>query len=487
MAVCYLAAMYAAIRAAMTGVIAEERRPGEPGNAVRRPVLRGWRAVQGIDRDGSSDGRAVRPGFIFDSWRQQWAARRGLYAGLAATTWIVVGLLLAQGPRAAVVGFSSGVSPWTYLLNQAQMITDYLRLAFWPDALVAFYGWPAPVTIAGVAPYLALIGSLIAATVAAWRWRPALAFLGAWFFVTLAPASSIVPVSTEVGAERRMYLPLMAVAILAAVAIDRAARWIASRADPSKRRVIRIAALATVLGAAALLASVTVARNREYESPLTLARTIVDRRPNAVAQHMLGEELALAGRPDDALPHLRAAVAGGNSRARYLLGQILATREQHGEAIEQLRGVRRHVQPAASSGAAMARAADHRRGARALSDGRGRSACAASGIGQKNRRADSRPACPSHIGAQGLLGDAMFARQQWGAALEHYAQYLARQPADTRAVINYGIAQVAVGRLDGAVEAFRRAADLDPANARARELLAMAEQDRSLRLNGSSK
>ena len=36
--------------------------------------------------------------------------------------------------------------------------------------------------------------------------RPHVGFLGAWCFITLAPTSSIVPIATEVGAERRMYL-----------------------------------------------------------------------------------------------------------------------------------------------------------------------------------------------------------------------------------------------------------------------------------------
>ena len=35
------------------------------------------------------------------------------------------------------------------------------------------------------------------------------------FFLTLAPTSSIVPIATEVGAERRMYLPLAALSVLA--------------------------------------------------------------------------------------------------------------------------------------------------------------------------------------------------------------------------------------------------------------------------------
>jgi tetratricopeptide (TPR) repeat protein len=471
MAVCYLAAMYAANRAA------ESRRRHRweafavlscaAGALCKESIVTAPVMIALFDRV-----------FIFESWRQQWAARKGLYAGLAAATWIVVGLLLAQGPRAAVVGFSSGVSPWVYLLNQAEMITHYLRLALWPDTLVAFYGWPVPVTLAAAAPYLAVIAGLIAATAAAWRWWPALAFLGAWFFVTLAPASSIVPVSTEVGAERRMYLPLIAVAILAAVAVERAAQWMAPGADLSKRRVTRSAALAAVLGVAALLASVTIARNREYESPLTLARTIVERRPTAVASHMLGEELLGVGRHDEAVPHLRAAVAGGNSRARYLLGRILASQEKHGEAIEQLQAFVNTYQPARPLVPKWLEAPIIDVVPARFLLGR------AFGLRGEWDRAEEQARLildlvPSHIGAQGLLGDVMFARQEWEAALAHYGTYLARQPSDTRALINYGVAHVGVGRLDGAVAAFRRAADLDPGNARARELLAMAEQDRA--------
>ena len=52
---------------------------------------------------------------------------------------------------------------------------------------------------------------------------PRLGFLGVWFFLTLAPTSSILPIATEVGAERRMYLPLMALVALAVVGLSRRA------------------------------------------------------------------------------------------------------------------------------------------------------------------------------------------------------------------------------------------------------------------------
>ena len=154
--------------------------------------------------------------YLFDSLRQAFRTRKRLYLGLAAT-WLVLAALNWSGPRAAVGGFSTGVSAWTYLLNQTVMITHYLRLAIWPRSLVVFYGWPLPLTLGDVWPYALFIGVLLIATVVAMKRWPMLGFLGVWFFVTLAPTSSIVPIATEVGAERRMYLPLLAVVALAVV------------------------------------------------------------------------------------------------------------------------------------------------------------------------------------------------------------------------------------------------------------------------------
>src|ERR1700682_3104801 len=97
------------------------------------------------------------------------------------------------------------------------MITRYLRLAIWPRSLVVFYGWPLPLTLGDVMPAALLIVFLLIATAVAMRRQPMLGFLGVWFFVTLAPTSSIIPIATEVGAERRMYLPLLSVIALVVV------------------------------------------------------------------------------------------------------------------------------------------------------------------------------------------------------------------------------------------------------------------------------
>ena len=97
------------------------------------------------------------------------------------------------------------------------MIARDLWLAVWPRGLVANYGWPRPLTLADVWPHALFLLALLSATIVHCVGFPPIGFLAAWFFMTLAPTSSIVPIATEVGAERRMYLPLIPLVVLAVV------------------------------------------------------------------------------------------------------------------------------------------------------------------------------------------------------------------------------------------------------------------------------
>jgi hypothetical protein len=171
--------------------------------------------------------------FVFGSLKEAFARRWRLYAGLAAT-WVILGLLLLGGARIHSAGFSAGVGVWTYLLNQTVMIVRYLYLAIWPWSLVSNYGWPAPLTLADVLPQAVAVFALLAVTVVAmFRWPP-LGFAGCSLFLTLAPTSSVVPIATEVGAERRMYLPL--VSLIALVVVGGAAVWDLATADRGTSR-----------------------------------------------------------------------------------------------------------------------------------------------------------------------------------------------------------------------------------------------------------
>ena len=59
----------------------------------------------------------------------------------------------------ARAGFASGVSPWTYLLDQAPLIVHYLRLAVWPTGLLFDYGEPTARTLGEVWPSAAAVSS----------------------------------------------------------------------------------------------------------------------------------------------------------------------------------------------------------------------------------------------------------------------------------------------------------------------------------------
>ena len=229
--------------------------------------------------------------------------RPGLYAGLAAT-WILLAVLNADGPRFRSAGFTTGISPWTYGLNQAVMISTYLKLSIWPNPLVLDYGRTQPIAWTTALPYGVLVVALLGLVGAAWiQGRRDLAYLGAWFFLTLGPSSSFVPIATEVGAERRMHLALAAV-IAARVFGARAAagRW---PADSWIRRTgVAVAAITIVAG---VLVAQTRARNREYLNPVGLWQGVLAHRPHGRAHHNLAIALLAAGRTDEAMAHYSEA------------------------------------------------------------------------------------------------------------------------------------------------------------------------------------
>jgi tetratricopeptide (TPR) repeat protein len=394
--------------------------------------------------------------FEFDSLRQAIQTRWRLYAALAAT-WVELGAFMLGRPR-STVGASSGIDVWNYLLNQFVMVVQYLRLTLWPGALVLDYGLPRAVTVRDVVPHVAVVGSLLLATaVALVRW-PRVGFLCAAFFLTLAPTTSIVPIASEVGAERRMYLPLAAFAVLVVLAGRCAWNRLAAPAGKPSRSVVLVGA--TV--AAALLAALatrTVYRNAEYASPLALWRTAVERRPNGRARAQLASELIAADDHDEAMIQLREAVRDYPG-ARFALGTELYFEGKLDEALAQLQ--RLTAEPQYGN----VIPAEELIGRILVSQQKLPEAAA-----QFQRVLDLNP---SNAAMHGFLADVLFAQRRFEEAISHYQVLLASQPAITSALGNMGAALASVGRLDEAIAAFQRVAGLDPNSENAQRNLAQA-------------
>lgn len=361
--------------------------------------------------------------FVFSSLREAFRARGLFYTGLAAS-WLVLAGLMWSNPRTPGTGFASTLtSPWQYLLNQSVLITRYLWLVIWPQALVLNYGWLTPTTLGAVLPSLLFIIVLVvAAVVALVRW-PRAGFLAAWCVITLAPASSFVPVASEVGAERRMYLPLAALVVLAVVGV----MHLLLRRVPARRGLMPAAILSVIVIA---LGARTIARAEDYRSALAMAQTVVDRWPSGAAEHMLGTELVKAGRRDEGIVLLQRA-APTYPPAGFELGLQLLAAGRYGESIAALRTF-----------------------------------------------VDREPHLTYTRDALGQIADAYFAQQDFPHAVTAYRTYLQRKPGDPAALGNLAIALMATGQADDGIAAFRGAAQANPQDLQARLNLTRALLDR---------
>jgi len=232
------------------------------------------------------------------SFRAAWRERRGLYAGLAASWLLLLFVVVHEhGARGASAGFGLGVSAWSYLLTQCEAIVLYLKLSFWPHPLVLDYGTALARSVADVWWQGGVVLALFGGTVWALVRRPAAGCLGAWFFLILAPSSSIIPLVGQTIAEHRMYLPLAAVVASGVAALD------ALRCRPALRLALA-ASLVLPLG------WLTASRNRDYATDISIGEDTVAKRPdNARAMALLADYCRRAGRLDDARRWLERSLA----------------------------------------------------------------------------------------------------------------------------------------------------------------------------------
>jgi tetratricopeptide (TPR) repeat protein len=295
---------------------------------------------------GSKEGMVIAPVimllydriFLADSLAEVWDRRSGLYAGLAATWLILISLVIINRVRGGYLPGFTVTSPWHYAQNQFGAIAHYLRLTFWPNRLCLDYGWQASALpkswiLAGAI----IIWPLLAATFWALERAPALGFLGAWFFLTLAPSSSVVPIQDMV-AERRMYLPLAAVVTLTVIAV-----WNGLSALSRHFKWIRVAqrsgCFALTILIAGALAWRTAKRNQEYHSAIVIWTNTINQRPqNPRAWNNLGYSYYKAGQFGLAIASYQRAIEllPTYSMAYVNLGDVCLAQGRYQEAVTHL-------------------------------------------------------------------------------------------------------------------------------------------------------
>jgi len=505
----YLATLYAFVRAAA------------PGAGRRWGVLSVCACALGV---ATKETVATAPllallldrSLITGSFREAWRARWRLYLPLAATWLLFAALAIPNAGRGGTVGFGSRLEVWPYVLTQAEAIVRYLGLAFWPSPLVFDYGASTVRDPLAVLPQAILIVLLLGASCFALVRRWPAGLLGAWFFVILAPTSSIVPVATQTIAEHRMYLPLAALVALVVLSLH---------------RVMGRAAFALLLACGLALGGATWHRNNDYRTEQALwADTIAKHPENARIYTNAGHVYLAEGRPDMAIPFflhaleldphltsakvnlgnalretghpqdaeqcLREAVAEepGDGSARLALGTVLVDLKRPDEAIVEYREamrlapetvtVRTNLAAVLVDQGQVAEALDLLRAAMARNPrvaqvhfhlGRAllRSGDVAGGIEHLREATRLKPTLPT---AHFALGEALARQGDFAAAIEAYRHELDINPADIPARNNLATSLVRSGRIPEAIREFEALLKAQPDNASVRHNLEYVRQ-----------
>ena len=272
--------------------------------------------------------------FLSATFREALRRRWPLYLGLAAT-WIILGCLLPVNFGNTLTNAERHrVAWWMYLTTEPSVILHYLRLSVWPHPLCFDYdGWPLPGIGRGILlPGLAVV-ALIAATAWAWKSNSPWGFLGAWFFLILAPSSSVIPLDSA-AYEHRMYLPLAAVI----VAVAAGGYAFASRRWRTPPQAWKLKGWAASLALIVPLSMLTIQRNRNYRSALAIWQDTAHKRPyNYRAHFNLAAALERAGEIHEALGHYQQAIVFDPdfAEAHYNLAVLLARLGRVTEAIPQ--------------------------------------------------------------------------------------------------------------------------------------------------------
>ncbi|MBT3295582.1 MAG: tetratricopeptide repeat protein [Verrucomicrobia bacterium] len=367
--------------------------------------------------------------------------RGRFYAALCSTWLIVFGIIVATWQE-STIDFVN-ISPLRYALTQPLVLLQYLRLAVWPAPLVLSYGWTLEDQWPRIVfPGLAVLGMLAVMFRGLWR-RKWYGFVLAWFFLILAPTSSIAPMRQAIF-EHRMYLSLAAVVMLAVLGAEYAIRKLAPH--PKRRAVLGGCLTLTVVAA---LGCLTHARNRDYHSELRIWQDNVAHRPeSSFARNGVGWCLLKDGRYAEAAQHLKAAVAldPDFARAHHNLGNALQALGHIAQAILHYEEALQHKPDFAD--------AHNNLGSTLHALGRSREAA--------EHCREALRLSPGLPEAHYNLGNAVVALGRPREAIEHYRQAVRLKPDFAEAHNNLGIVYRAGGRLPDAIRHFERALRLKP-------------------------
>ncbi|MBA2114056.1 tetratricopeptide repeat protein [Bremerella alba] len=261
--------------------------------------------------------------FLAQSWldliRNRWPVYMGLFAAWLILAQLALVPLTTHNEHGTVlvheVDFSAEepirtlVGPKEYLYSQAHAIPFYLQLTILPMGQSLDHSWRATYSLSeAIWPGIIVVAALGLTIWCIFR-APCWSFVGASFFLILAPTSSILPIQ-DIVFEHRMYLPLAAVITLIVLGIYEGL-WLTQpmQASDSSHLSAWQSLIVLIVVLIAVYGGVTIARNEVYRDGNSMWSDVLAKNPNNPrAYHGIAHAYITQGDWAKAIPYLEKTI-----------------------------------------------------------------------------------------------------------------------------------------------------------------------------------
>ncbi len=368
--------------------------------------------------------------------------------------------------------------------NAIVAYVGYIGKMFWPSDLAVLYPHPgsglpqAGVVLCGLLLVSASLGLLLAA-----RRHKYLAVGWLWYLGTLVPVIGLVQVGTQATADRYTYIPFTGIVIIIAWSLAGVfPQWRYRRLALGIAAVVSLSALAlattqqlkywqnsaTLFEHTLAVTSSNYVIHNNYANALMESGKIAEAighfhssleiKPGRAAVHNnLGNAYKRLGRSEDAIEQYRKALSlyPNFATAHYNLALVLSARNETEEAVRELRESVRldpeNVDGWSNLGYELARQGNP-----------------AQAIEPYQRALALKP---DHVMTHGRLGLALAATGNADEAIAEFRIVLKARPNDVEMWCNLGVLLERQRKTSEAIECYGRAVQIDPADAKARNLL----------------